>query len=40
MPDIIKTWPSFMTSRKIKEIFKHDFRFFWFSLGRGKPKKF
>lgn len=37
--DIIKTWPSFMTPEKVCAVFCHTWARFYFSLGRGKPKK-
>jgi hypothetical protein len=39
MPSIIKTWPSFMSRKKTLEVFTHDWGRFFFTLGRGKPKK-
>lgn len=38
MVTIIKTWPSFMTSRHTLEIFTHQRGDYYFTLGRGRPK--
>lgn len=39
MTAILKTWPAFMTRAKVLEVFTHDWGFFYFTLGRGKPQK-
>jgi hypothetical protein len=39
MPDIIKTWPSFVTPEKVAKIFRAKWARFYFSLGRGRPKQ-
>jgi len=39
MTAILKTWPAFMPSRKVLEVFGHDWGRFYFTLGRGKPQK-
>lgn len=41
MPDIIKTWPSFIAARSTAALFsdtKPPFCRFYFTLGRGRPK--
>lgn len=38
MSAIIKTWPAFMSSRKVLEVFTHDWGQFYFTLGRARPK--
>jgi hypothetical protein len=39
MTAILKTWPAFMTREKVLEVFTHDWPTFYFTLGRGRPKK-
>lgn len=39
MTAILKTWPAFMTPQKTLEIFTHDWGHFYFTLGRGRPKR-
>lgn len=39
MTAILKTWPSFMPPKKVLEVFTHDWGWFYFTLGRGKPKQ-
>jgi len=36
---IIKTWPSFMPRKRVREAFTHDWGRFYFTIGRGKPAK-
>jgi hypothetical protein len=36
---IIKTWPAFMPSKRVREAFTHDWGRFYFTIGRGKPAK-
>jgi hypothetical protein len=35
---ILKTWPAFMSPKKVLEVFTHDWPIFYFTLGRGKPR--
>lgn len=37
--DIVKTWPSFMEPEKVGRIFAQRWARFYFSLGRGRPKR-
>lgn len=39
MADIIKTWPAFFSRSKLSRVFNHKWVRFYFSLGRGKPKR-
>jgi hypothetical protein len=42
MTDILKTWPAFMPPRRVLEVFsgkEAKFAFYYFKLGRGKPKQ-
>lgn len=39
MTAIIKTWPAKMDRRKVHAIFNSKWARFYFTLGRGKPKK-
>ena len=37
--NILKTWPAFMDSDKVRQVFEHPWGNFYFTLGRGKPKQ-
>lgn len=37
--EVIKTWPSWITPKHTREVFSHHFAQFFFTLGRGKPKR-
>lgn len=39
MADILKTWPGFMEPEKVRRIFNYKHARFYFSLGRGLPKR-
>jgi len=39
MSAILKTWPGFMARGKVLEVFTHDWGRFYFTLGRGRPKR-
>ena len=39
MTAILKTWPAFMPPKKVLEVFTHDWGRFYFTLGRGCPKR-
>lgn len=39
MTAILKTWPAFMERRKALEVFNHQWSRFYFTLGRGRPKR-
>lgn len=37
---ILKTWPAFMEAKHTLKVFSHPWAKFYFTLGRGKPKRF
>ena len=39
MAAILKTWPAFMPPKKVLQVFTHDWGNFYFTLGRGCPKR-
>lgn len=39
MSEIIKTWPAFMSPKKVLRVFNHRWVNFYFSVGKGKPKQ-
>jgi len=36
---ILKTWPAFMPTKRVREAFTHEWGRFYFVIGRGKPKR-
>lgn len=39
MTAILKTWPAFMEREHTLEVFTHKWAVFYFTLGRGRPRK-